>query len=234
MDSIHINVPPEFSPKQLETPTFQPTGKIAQIQNLNAQPHHQFRSTGQRFKEKQQEDQFHSKGSGHQAEDQSFNRNEGLSSGHGRSQATTHIERGTANSAQGLGQTSINGVDVGCAQGFEGCTLHDIHLHNNSIIMGNSFQQSQFSTQFPNPKTLLDYYFANQNLSENIHQQNQFENIHVQNQNLNQFVNIHEQNPNQNQFVNLHDQDQNQFIDTDEHKPNHFVNIHDQNKGGTQ
>ena len=67
-----MNVPPLFSRKQLETPTFQPLGKIAQIQNLNAQAHHQFRSTGQRFKEKQQQDQFHSKGSGHQAEDQSF------------------------------------------------------------------------------------------------------------------------------------------------------------------
>lgn len=109
----------------------------------------------------------------------------------------------------------------------------------------NTGQQNEFWRQVPDPKAPLDYYFANQNLFENIHQQNQFENIHAQNENQNQFVNIDEQNLNPNQFVNIHEHNPNQFANIPDqnpiqfihihgHSPNQFVNIHDQkgNHGG--
>ena len=139
-------------------------------------------------------------------------------SGHRRRQATTkaitHIERATGNSAQGLGQTPISGVHAGGTQGFHngptdlaGMPL-EIHVEKNSIIMGNTGQQSDFLKHFSDPKALLDFYFANYNLYDNIRPQNQLENIHAQNQNQKQFVNINEQNQNQNKFANIHYQNQ--------------------------
>lgn len=86
--------------------------------------------------------------------------------------------------------------------------------------MGNTGQQSDFLKQFSDPKALLDFYFANYNLYDNIRPQNQLENIHAQNQNQKQFVNINEQNQNQNRFANIHYQNQNQSSNIFEHSTN--------------
>lgn len=72
--SSAMNIPPQFPPRQLETP-----GQETQFHNFNVERNHQFQSTGHLFVENQQQIRFHSDSSGHQAEYQSFNRNGGLS-----------------------------------------------------------------------------------------------------------------------------------------------------------
>jgi hypothetical protein len=229
-----MNIPPE-----LNTSTSQFPGNGGQFHNPNAQSHQQ-----------QRWDQFHSSGTGHQAENPFFNGNEGIPnlnngvkrrrketrrsnhvgnqlesqypSGHRGNQATSHIERATVNHGEGLSQNHINGVDVGCAEGFQGgptylAGIPDVHVQNNRVVMGNTCQQNE-SRHFPDPKALVDYYFSTQNLFDNIHHQNQ-----------NQFENNHDQN--QNQIVNINEQKQKQFVNIRVENQNQFGNILEQNSG---
>jgi len=70
-----MNIPPQFPPKEVETPTLQPRGERAQFHNFTSGPPHQFQGTGQRLGEMQQQVQFQSNGSGHQTEYQYLNAN---------------------------------------------------------------------------------------------------------------------------------------------------------------
>ena len=127
--SSALNIPPQFPPKQPDTPAPNPAEKKHQLHNFTAQPY-QFQNTGKQFVEKQPQGQFHNNGSCPQAEYQSFDGNGELSnrskgakkrrieerygnhgvnqlqsqypSGHQGSQATTNIERRIENYAQGV------------------------------------------------------------------------------------------------------------------------------------
>jgi len=177
---------------------------------VNTQPHHQFQSSTPLAGEKQQRNQFTCNSSGlkgGQVSSQYFDRNfsnnykrRGTEVGHndhrGNQPQTPYPPELRGNHAINPAGTTapINGVDVGRAQGFQSRYLAgmpiEIHVHNNSIVSGDAFQQNHGNQFFDPPPVVVNQVFIDVSMNRRINQgiaaQNEFGNIHDWNQYQNQ------------------------------------------------
>jgi hypothetical protein len=172
--SSAMNVPPQFSPKQLKTPGFQPPGKRAQLHNFNAQPHNQFQSShGQRFAEKQQQV-----------------RNTGQQNDFSRQFPDPKAVFNNYFANQNLFE------NIHHQNQFE-----NIHAQNQNQFV-NIDEQNRNQNQFvnirdQNPNQFVNIPLQNPNQFVNIPEQNPNQFVNIPDQNPNQFIHIREHNPKQ-------------------------------------